>query len=188
MVATEAVVTAAPLVTAEELLQLPSGEFRYELIAGELKQMAPAGYDHGRIGMRIAGPLNQYVEANGLGEVSSIEAGFKISQDPDTVRVPDVAFVRTERVPQQGTNPGFFLGAPDIAIEVVSPGDTLYEVESKTEVWLDAGAVEVWIVNPKQRTVTIRRASSVVVLRVGDDLDGGDLIPGFRLAIAAISR
>lgn len=175
------------LVTADELLHLPSGEFRYELIKGEVRQMTPAGFYHGRIGMKLAGPLNQFVEAHNLGVVCLAETGFRIAQNPDTVRAPDIAFVLRERIPESGLPQGYFPGAPDLAVEVVSPGDTVYEVEEKITDWLEAGTLAVWVVNPKQRSVAIHHdAAPVIVLRENDELDGGEVVPGFRLPVAAL--
>jgi Uma2 family endonuclease len=184
-VAVEKAVT--PLVTADELLRLPSGEFRYELIAGELKQMAPSGAEHAAFGMNLATYLGYFVLTHKLGTVFLAEAGFKIAQNPDTVLAPDMAFIRRERIEVTGLPRGFYPGAPDLAIEVVSPGDTVYEVEEKIAAWLKAGTLVVWVVNPKQRSVAVHRtAQPVTVLCENDELDGGDVVPGFRLPVAAI--
>ena len=179
--------TATHLMTAEELLLLPKNGHRYELIKGELKQMTPAGSEHGGRGMRLSWRLAQFVEVNGLGWVFLAETGFKIATDPDTVRAPDLAFVRNERIPETGLPRGYFPGAPDLAVEVVSPGDTVEEVEDKIAEWLEAGAQLVWIVNPRRRTVAVHRdGSEVRVLRENDILDGEDVVPGFTLRVAEI--
>ena len=81
------------LMTEQDLLDMPSDGFRYELVRGELRQMAPAGHEHGAIAIDIAAPLGVYVKQKGLGRVYAAETGFIISRDPDTVRTPDVAFV-----------------------------------------------------------------------------------------------
>jgi len=187
MVATEAVVSAAPLVTAEELLQLSSGEFRYELIAGELKQMAPSGAEHCAHGGNLFAFLGYFVRTHKLGSIFLAELGFKIKQNPDTVLAPDISFIRRERMQVTGLPVNFYPGAPDLAVEVVSPNDTVYEVEEKIAAWLEAGALAVWIVNPRRHSVAIhRKGQPRIELLEGDELDGGDVIPGFRLPVSEI--
>src|SRR5215207_5327725 len=117
--------------TAEDLLSLPDDGFRYELIEGELRQMSPAGHDHGRIVMELAIPLGQYVKSKRLGKIYAAETGFLIQSDPDTIRAPDIAFVRQERVAEVGRSKGYWVGAPDLAVEVFSPSDTVGKVEEK---------------------------------------------------------
>jgi Uma2 family endonuclease len=124
--------TSTALMTAEEVLQLPRGHFRAELINGELKTMPLAGHPHGRITMRLAAPLAQFVWDNGLGEVYGSETGFKLTSNPDTVLGPDVAFVSQERVEAIADTKGYWPGPPDLAVEVVSPGDRPAEVGTKT--------------------------------------------------------
>lgn len=110
-------------VTAEELLEIPDDGLRRELIRGEVRTMAPEGNVHGRITMNVSTSLDQNVRANGLGVVFAAETGFKISTNPDTVRAPDAAFVRQERVEAVGEAEGYWPGAPELALEVVSPND-----------------------------------------------------------------
>ena len=175
------------LMTAEELLKLPRGRLRYELIEGELKQMSPAGHEHGRIGMELAVPLGYYVKSQKLGKVYLAETGFKLQSNPDTVRAPDIAFIRQERVEQAGSTTGYWVGAPDLAVEINSPGDTVSEVEEKVTEWLEAGSRMVWIVSPKLKTVTVYRSlTDVVMLTEKDMLDGGDVVPGFQIPVAEI--
>ncbi len=176
--------TTTQAITADELLELPVDGFRYDLVKGVLLKMAPAGREHGVLAMRIGWRLAQHVEANDLGEVLAAETGFRLSSDPDTVRAPDVAFVRLERVAEAGETRGFWSGAPDLAVEVVSPGDTYSEVEDKVLDWLDAGTLMVVVVNPRQRTVTLYRSrADIVILTRNDVLDGQDVVPGWSLPI-----
>jgi Uma2 family endonuclease len=113
--------------SAEELLHLPDDGFRYELVRGELKKMPPAGHEHGDVAMRFGWRLAQHVELHDLGKVFAAETGFLLSTQPDTVRAPDVAFVRKERVEQVSKKGGYWPGAPDLVIEVISPGDSYSE-------------------------------------------------------------
>lgn len=179
--------TVVQPMTADELLMMPKDGFRYELVKGELKKMSPAGFDHGVVGMSLGMLLAQYVKANNLGVVCLAETGFKLASDPDTVLAPDVSFVRRERIPQSGRPKAFYPGAPDLAVEVVSPGDTKKEVAGKVEDWLAAGASAVWIVNPKRRTVTVyRQQGETITLGETDELDGQDVVPGFRCNVSEI--
>jgi len=174
-------------VTADELLAMPDDGYRYELLKGELIKMSPAGSEHGEVAMDLAGPLHSYVREKKLGKVYAAETGFKLESDPDTVRAPDIAFVRQERVEKTGCQRGFWPGAPDLAVEVVSPGDTVIEVENKVAEWLAGGTQMVWVVSPKLHTVTVYRSlTDITVLTEKDKLDGADVVPGFQIEIAEI--
>ena len=173
--------------TADELPAVPDDGFRYELVKGELLRMAPTGHKHGIVTMHLAGPLYRYVKDHNLGEVYGAESGFVISQDPDTVRAPDVAFVRRERIDTAGEVKSYWVGAPDLAAEVVSPGDTVSEIEDRVAEWLAAGAGMVWVVSPKLHTVTVYRSlTDIVTLTAKDKLDGGEVVPGFEINVAEI--
>lgn len=174
-------------ITADDLLRMPDDGFRYELVEGNLREMAPAGHQHGRIAINVSTPLAQHVKANNLGVVYAAETGFKLASNPDTVRAPDVAFVRRERLESVGDSEGFWPGAPDLAVEVVSPGDRYTDVEEKVFDWLDAGARLVIVANPRKRLVTVYRSlTDVVVLTEADVLDGGDVVPGFAMPVKDI--
>jgi Uma2 family endonuclease len=174
-------------VTADELLLMPDDGFRYELVQGELRQMNPAGNVHGRVTMSFAWRLARYVEENQLGTVYAAETGFSLASDPDTVRAPDVAFVSQARVEAVGEVEGFWPEAPDLAVEVVSPGDSYAEVEEKVFAWLDAGTKMVVVINPRQRSATVYKSSiDIIALAEPDVLKGGDVVPGFELAVQEI--
>jgi Uma2 family endonuclease len=175
------------LMTADELLVMPDDGFCYELIKGELIRMPPPGHVHGRVVMRVAGPLYQYVIANNLGIVYAAETGFLIHQNPDTVRAPDAAFVRRQRVENAGEIEGYWVGAPDLVVEVVSPTDSVGYVEDKVAQWLEAGSRLVWVVSPKLRTVTVYQSlTEITTLTEKDLLDGNDVAPGFQIPISEI--
>ncbi|HEX8160795.1 MAG TPA: Uma2 family endonuclease [Pyrinomonadaceae bacterium] len=179
--------TTTRLMTADELLTLPSGRFRYELIKGELITMSPAGQEHGAITINLTVLLAQHVKANNLGIIFAAETGFKLESDPDTVRAPDVSFIRRERVEREGISKGYGAGAPDLAVEVLSPDDSPRKVEKKTADWLAGGALEVWNVNPKKRTAAVHRpAAGSTVLGESDELGGGELLPGFRCRVSEV--
>ena len=173
--------------TANELLAMPDDGYRYELVKGELTRMAPTGHKHGIVTMDLAAPLHQHVKENNLGAVYGAETGFVITQNPDTVRAPDVAFVRRERIESAGEVKSYWIGAPDLAAEVVSPGDTVSEVENKVAEWLEAGTRLVWVISPKLHTVTAYRSlTDIVTLTEKDILDGGAVVPGFQIKVAEI--
>jgi Uncharacterized protein conserved in cyanobacteria len=179
--------TAIQQITAEDLLLMPNDGFRYELLKGELRKMAPASHEHGRITMNISGPLDYHVRANHLGVVFAAETGFKLSSNPDTVRAPDVAFVSRERMQQVGDVKGYWPGAPDLVVEVVSPGDVYKEVKEKVIEWLEAGARVVIVANPRKRAVTVYRSlTDIVVLTEDETLDIGDVVPGWTIAVKNI--
>ena len=176
--------TLSRTMTAEELLQMPDDGFRYELVRGELRQMVPAGHQHGRIVVNITTPLDQHVRANGLGAVYAAETGFKIAADPDLVRAPDAAFICRERLEEVEEVEGYWPGAPDLTVEVVSPGDIYADVEEKVFDWLEAGTRMVVVVNSRKHIATVYRSlSDIVVLTENDALDGGEVVPGWILPV-----
>ena len=176
--------TTTDLITADELLQMKDDGFRYELVRGELIKMSPAGHQHGRIVLNFTTPLDQFVRANQLGAVYAAETGFKLAEDPDVVRAPDAAFIRRERVDAVGLTTGFWPGAPDLAAEVVSPGDTYAEVQDKTADWLDAGTRLVIVINPSTQTVVLYYSQSDIrILTIDDVLDGGEVVPNWTLPV-----
>jgi Uma2 family endonuclease len=178
------VITAQSL-TADDLLAMPDDGFRYELVDGELRKMAPAGSQHGRVTHKIEIDLGRHVEANDLGVVFAAETGFRLRSAPDTVRAPDVAFVAKKRYEQVGDLPGYWPGAPDLAIEVLSPGDNYAEIEEKVFDWLDAGCRLVIVLNPRKRTATAYRSrASIRVYTDAETLDAGDAVSGWTFPVA----
>ena len=179
--------TSTALMTAEELLQLPRGEFRAELVNGELITMPLAGFPHGRIAMRLAAPLAQFVWDHQLGDVCGVDTGFQLTWNPDTVLGPDVSFISKERLEELGRIQGYWQGPPDLAVEVFSPGDRPGKVNKKISQWLGFGTKQVWIVDPKHSTVTVYRSPSDTTIFSGSDyLQAQDLLPGFRISLERI--
>jgi Uma2 family endonuclease len=179
--------SATSRMTAEELLALPDDHMRHELIRGELTTMTPAGSEHGAISVRIGSALHGFVSEHGLGVVFGAETGFYIESDPDTVRAPDAAFIRSERIAALGIPRGYFPGAPDLAAEVVSPDDSKREVREKVAAWLAAGVEVVWVVDPRTRTVMVHeRDGTVSTLDESETLTGGDLLPGWSCDVAGL--
>lgn len=176
--------TKAIQMDAEALLELPRGRHRYELIRGELKTMAPAGHEHGRIAALLTASLIRTVIKNKLGNVYAAETGFKLASNPDTVKAPDVAFVSVERLRNVTSSTGYFPGPPDLAIEIVSPNDRHSEVEEKVELWLRYGTQMVVTLNPQTRTATVYRSlDDIRMVLGGGRLGGADVVPGWTLSL-----
>jgi Uma2 family endonuclease len=178
---------ATRFVTAEQLLRMASGGKRLELVEGELHEMAPAGWEHGDVSLNLSTPVDSHVRKHDLGKCVAAETGFLLRTNPDTVRAADLAFVSKARLRRLKFAPGFFPGPPDLAVEVLSPWDRLGEVEEKIADWLRAGTKQVWVVHPRQKTVAIyRKNQEPLVLTSKDTLQGGALLPGFKLAVKAL--
>ena len=173
--------------TADELLTLPRGQFRHELVNGELKTTSLAGHLHGSTTAGLGARLARYVREHGLGQVYAAGTGFRLTANPDTVRAPDVAFVRNLIVDEIADTNGYWPAAPNLAVEVVDFEDIVFEVEEKVAEWLDAGSEQVWVLSPRLQTVVIYLSrSEVSVLTRKDTLDGGDIVPGFQISVAEI--
>jgi Uma2 family endonuclease len=176
--------TVEQITTAEQLFE--ASLQHCELIEGELVMTSPAGFDHGGIAGNIAMALGGFVKPHSLGTIVTAETGFQIAHNPDTVRAPDVAFVRANRIPRGGVK-GFFQGPPDLAVEIVSPSDRASEVAAKAKDWLQAGCLLVWVVDPETRSVSVyRRGGEITLLGEADTPTGDDVLPGFAVAVREI--
>ena len=171
-------------ITAEELLLMPELDCRYELLRGELVRKPFLEHMIGFYTANIGAELAVFVDANRLGRGYSPNAGFLLERDPDTVLAPSASFVRQERVEAVGGTDGFFPGAPDFAAEVISPSDRIADVYAKVEEWLNAGTRMVIVINPLNRAVSVHMPDAdTVTLSEDDTLDGGDVVPGWRLPV-----
>ena len=172
------------LMTAEELLNMPDDGYRYELVRGVLKKMASVGHTGGFYEANAIGELRAFVKSNRLGRTYSSSTGFLLERDPDYVLAPDAAFVRRERVEEVEEVHGFFPGVPDFVAEVISPSDQYADVYEKVGEWLNAGARMVIVINPRNRTVSVHTSDAdTVTLTEDDTLDGGPVVPGWRLPV-----
>ena len=179
--------TSTALMTAEELMQLPRGYYRAELINGVLETMPLPGFPHGRIATRLGRPLAQFVEDHHLGEVLIGDVGFQLTLDPDTVLGPDVTFVSKARLDEVVEIKGFWQGPPDLAVEVYSPGYRPGKVIKRISRWLSFGTKQVWIVDLKHSTVKVYRSPSDATTFSGSDyLEAQDILPGFRISLDKI--
>ena len=147
--------------------------------------MAPAGFEHGAIIVRLTVLLAAYVQRQKLGLVVGAETGFVLARDPDVVRGADIAFVSTARLPAADVARKFYEGAPDLAVEVASPGDSLDEIEEKVDDYLNARTPLIWVVNPRRKIVTVYRPGQKLrILSENEMLDGEDVVPGFACQVA----
>src|SRR5213080_658178 len=167
-----------PLMTADELLRTHTPHKRTELVRGMLVVREPAGSRHGLVTMNLGAELAVYAKQTGAGGVYAAESGFKLASDPDTVRAPDIAFVTRERLPPPTTT-GYPALAPDLAVEVLSPGDRPGQVLAKVADWLSAGTRLVWVLDPDRRVARVyRHDGTEQILTADESLDGGDVVPG----------
>lgn len=180
------------LITAEEFYEIAPKLGHCELVKGEIIEMAPTGLVHGKIAMKVGTRLSNYVEAQELGVVFAAETGFIVEPATDgdardTVRGPDVAYVSQEQIPEEGLDDAWGNFPPDLAVEVVSKNDREKQVLEKVGEYLDAGVRLVWVVRPKDKTVTIYRPNGdVELLHASDTLTGEDVVPGFSYSVSEI--
>jgi Uma2 family endonuclease len=171
--------------TAELYARLPENEtHRDELIRGVVCVQEPLpAVSHGEIDGKIFNRLYNYVTTRALGKVLN-NVGFLLERNPDTVRGPDVAFITNEHAAAIGSST-FVPGAPDLAVEVLSPSNTKKQMAEKVALYLRVGSRLVWTIHPRQRVVTIYRPQGEpTVLHVGDTLSGEQVVPGFEVPIA----
>ena len=174
------------LMTAEDLLDVRIPDKRVELVRGFLVVREPPGFTHGPVAMNLAARLAGYIERTGGDFVLLAETGFTLARNPDTVRGPDVGVVRRDRVPIPEPR-GFLELGPELAVEVLLPGDRPGEVLAKVGDWLSGGARLVWVIDPDRRQGRIYRADGSQAVVASDQvLDGEDVLPGFSSPLAAV--
>jgi Uma2 family endonuclease len=177
----------ASTTSADELLLMPRGRWRYELLRGELRVMEPTGIEHGRVASIVGALLFAHVRQTASGVVLAAETGFVLKSNPDTVRAPDAAFISQERFDRVGPTTKYWSGAPDFAVEVLSPSDRPDEVRKKVHEWLAAGTIAVVVLDPADHTATVHRSGCEASLYSQQDtLDLGDAVPDFRPAVAEL--
>jgi Uma2 family endonuclease len=163
---------------------------RFELSEGMLIEMSPTSFKHGRDALKLGWFITGFVTEHKLGETTAAETGYILFKSPDgkdTVRAPDVGFISAARLPQEGLLDGYFPGAPDFAVEVISPTDAADEVQFKVTQYLKYGTRLIWLIYRKSQTVVAHTPSGSKIFGIEDVLDGGDVLPGFTLAVRDIS-
>ncbi len=178
---------AGLLITSDELLAMGDRAWRKELVRGELVDMSPPSGPHGAIAFEVAFIVGQFVRDHRLGRCSAAETGFRLATEPDTVRAPDFAYVSRARLPGGKVPKGYFPGAPDLAVEVLSPSEPLGQLARKIDEYFVAGTVAVWVVDPETREVRVYTdPATSQVFTDHDELTGGEVLPGFACRVADI--
>jgi Uma2 family endonuclease len=175
--------TQAKVWTEAELMALPNDGHKYELVNGELV-MSPAGtYGHGDIIAWLSAKLTIFIREHKLGVVFDGQSGFWMKSG--NLRSPDISFLCSERVRSLNPKPkGFLQGAPDLAIEVLSPSDTVKDVTEKLADYFESGAKLVWVVNPDNKTLLVYHGTTPDrLLKSGDSIDGETIVPGFQMPV-----
>ncbi len=170
-------------ITGPELLASGVGE-RVELIRGEIRTMSPTSYEHGRTEMNVGSQLRAYVREKKLGEVMGGEVGIYTGRNPDTVRAADVLFISAERMAEVNS-PGYLDAAPELIVEILSPGDRWVDIHDKLEEYFRIGVVRVWLVDTRRRRVFVYRSPTDVRCISGEEtISGEDALPGFEMPVA----
>ena len=175
------------LLTADDLLQLYSEGVRGELIRGVLHETMSVGEEHGWIVTNVITEIGPFIKPRRLGRLIASDAGVWLEREPDTVREPDIAFTRAERLPPGPPSRGYAEVVPDLVVEVVSPRDTAQDAADRAAMWLDHGVQLVWIVHPASRTIDVHQPDAgLMTLTEADQLSGEDILPGFGCPVSAI--
>jgi Uma2 family endonuclease len=166
-------------ISEEEFMRLPDDGRKYELVNGEVKEV-PAGGRHGAIGLRLGYRVIPHTQ--GLGYALDSSTGFKMING--NIRSPDVSFMKKERLPGGKLPVGFIEGAPDLAIEIVSPSEQAVDLLRKVAEYFESGAQQVWLLFPDKQCVTLYHSPiETVQLSSEDEITGGDLLPGFTCQV-----
>ena len=177
---------APQVLTAEDLWSLPVTNMRRELVRGQVVEAMPPGGQHGAIAVVLAMLLRLWAQQSAGGYVG-VEAGYILSRKPDTVRGPDVSYIRADRLPASGIPEGFWTLAPDLAVEIVSPSETADEACEKVRDFLRAGTPLVWTIYPRTQEVVVHTADSVARTHTAEQvLEYPDLLPGFSCNVAEL--
>jgi Uma2 family endonuclease len=185
------IITRSSLLTTDDLLALPDDGKERWLIRGELREkvMTKRNRFHATLEARIAQLIGEWVDRQPAprGEVCSGEVGCILQHDPDTTVGIDVAYFSADVLGRQNEKTSLVDGVPVLAVEILSPNDTVEEIDSKVEAYLSAGVALVWIVNPRLRTVQVYRPGTEPVLfNLSQELSAEPHLPGFRVPVARV--
>lgn len=179
--------TDEPLMTADELVRRPELE-PCELVEGRIESMTPTGFSHGRVELVLGMALESWAQETRSGRVVVGEVGLYLRRGPDTVRAADVLYLSEERFARLGSS-SYLDVPPELVVEILSPDDRWSEVMQKLAEYLAFGVDRVWIVNPRLRQVfAYRSLTEVATFSEGEDLQDGEILSGFRIAVAKLFR
>nr|WP_318729017.1 Uma2 family endonuclease [Roseofilum sp. Guam] len=184
LTATE-VITEKKVWTDEEFMALPKDGHCYEIVNGELIDMGNSGALHGNIAIILSSALFAVVNTQKLGALFDSSTAFKMKNG--NRRSPDISFFAKERLQGMTELPsGFLEGAPDLVVEVLSPGNTVEEIHDKLVEYFENGTRLAWIIHPSEHYVLVYRSAQEPdrLLKSVDALDGEEVIPGFTLPVA----
>jgi Uma2 family endonuclease len=170
------------LLTLEEFMALPDDGMRHELSEGELITMPPPAFLHSQVVRNIYRILTKYVDEKRIGGVF-VDAGYLLSRAPRTVRQPDISYLIKDRLPS-AMKSVYCEGAPELAVEVVSPTDSAAELNRKVQQYLEAGSKEVWVAYPDTRSVHVHRPGGNTYRAAETDTLTSDLFPGWSACVA----
>lgn len=177
--------TTTSRATEADLLNVPDDGFQYELVDGEIRRMSPAGWRHGFVCLRLGARLLAFVMERNLGSIAGWDPGVRLPQG--NIRAPDIGFVASGRFEGDKAPSGFSSVVPDLAVEVLSPDDRPSVVLDKIGQFLEAGVSLVWVIDPDARKATrYRSITDVRTIAADEELDGEDVLPGFRCRLAEI--
>ena len=176
--------------TEEALQSLPEDGFIHEVVDGELVMSPKNNFDHGNICAALLTALRTFAQKHRLGVVLDSSAGYWMANR--NCRAPDISFVPKERLLALGFSPRarkFFPGAPDLAVEVLSPSNTRAETDARLRDFFASGTQVAWVINPENESVEVCHSlTDRQLIASGGDLDGEDLLPGFRFPIADLFK
>ena len=173
--------------TDAEFMALNRDGHRYEIVNGELIDMGNSGAKHGYVCSILMILLGGYVRLHKLGAMFDSSTAFKMKSG--NKRSPDISFMAKERLQGLDDIPdGFLEGAPDLAVEILSPSNTVEEIDQKLIEYFDNGSRLVWVINPKQNYILVYRNGQEPdrLLKSNDSLDGEEIVPGFNLPVVEL--
>lgn len=173
------------LLTAEDVWNMDDDGCRRELMYGELITMSPAARPHGKYLTELARLIGNYLSEDPVGEAYTVDTGYLLSRNPDLLLAPDLSIILNENLPEDPPETGFEDLVPDMVVEVLSPSERMGRVNRKVREYLAAGVKLVWLVDPGQRNITVHAPNQPMqVIEVGAELDGGEVLPEFRLSLS----
>jgi len=174
--------------TFEEAARLDPRKQPGELVAGKWIPVTRNTWRHGRIVMRVGATLLDFAKNHPGYSVSGGDPGTMLSHDPDTLRGPDVAVVRSRREPKGKGAKGWLEGAPDLAVEVAGDRATVSALLEKAFEYLKAGGKAVWILEDDEggRVLVVTAPDRIRVLGANETLDGGKALPGFSCRVGEL--